>query len=194
MMIRLTVSSVERDLPEVSFMDSELERKLRRIQSFSQVFRRICQGALLVMFLLLLASIAGICIGKGGIIRAFDISIPLGTLGGYQRMVMAVVAVLAIAVPIKGLYHLERLFRNYTEGKIFTVASAGEIRQLGITALLWAAANLIWIAAAVALTERHLPHSFYFRMDSIAVGVTVIVISWLMEMAAAMREENELTI
>ncbi|QEE27051.1 DUF2975 domain-containing protein [Terriglobus albidus] len=175
-------------------MDSELERKLQRIRSFSQVFRRICQGALLVMFLLLLACIAGICIGRGGIVRAFDISIPLSTLSGYQRILMAVVAVLAIAVPIKGLYHLERLFRNYTEGKIFTVASAGEIRQLGITALLWAAANLIWIAAAVVLTERRLPHSFYFRMDSIAIGVTVIVISWLMEMAAAMREENELTI
>ncbi|WP_263416939.1 DUF2975 domain-containing protein [Terriglobus albidus] len=175
-------------------MRPELEKKLHRIQSFSQVLRRICQAALLVMFLLTLVCIAGICIGKGNIVRAFDISIPLGTLGAYQRILMALVAVLAIAVPIKGLYHLERLFRNYAEGKIFTVASASEIRQLGVTALLWAAANLVWIAAAFTLTERHLPHSFYFRMDSIAIGATVIVISWLMEMAAAMREENELTI
>jgi len=175
-------------------MRPELERKLHRIQSFSQVLRRICQGALLVMFLLLLACIAGICVGKGNIIRAFDLSVPLSTLSGYQRILMAVVAVFAISVPIKGLYHLERLLRNYTEGKIFTVASAGEIRQLGVTALLWAAANLVWVAAAFALTERHLPHSFYFRVDSIAIGVTVIAISWLMEMAAAMREENELTI
>lgn len=174
-------------------MRPELERKLHRIQSFSQVLRRICQGALLVMFLLSLACIAGICIG-GGIIRAFDISVPLHALGMNQRILMALVTLLGIAVPIKGLYHLERLFRNYAEGRIFTVASAGEIRQLGVTALLWAAANLVWIAAAFTLTERHLPHSFYFRMDSIAIGVTVIVISWLMEMAAAMREENELTI
>lgn len=175
-------------------MRPELERKLHRIRSYSQVLRRICQGALLVMFLLSLACIAGICIGKGGIIRAFDISIPLGALGVYQRVLMALITLFGIAVPIKGLYHLERLFRNYAEGKIFTVASAGEIRQLGVTALLWAAANFVWVAAAFALTERHLPHSFYFRMDSIAIGVTVIVISWLMEMAAAMREENELTI
>lgn len=179
---------------EVLCMRPELERKLHRIRSFSQVLRRICQGALLVMSLLLLACIAGICIGKGGNIRAFDVSVPLGTLSVSQRIFMALIAVLGIAVPIKGLYHLERLFRNYAEGKIFTVASAGEIQQLGVTALLWAAASLIWAAAAFAITERHLPHSFYFRMDCIAIGATVIVISWLMEMAAAMREENELTI
>ncbi len=32
------------------------------------------------------------------------------------------------------------------------------------------------------------------RPDALVVGLVVIVISWFMEMAAEMREENELTV
>lgn len=174
-------------------MRPELERKLEKIQRFSRILRRICQAMFALMSLLLVICVVAVLAG-GGTISFFDISLPLRSFAFHQRIVLAPIILLLIAVPLKGLYHLQRLFGEYARGEIFTMESAGQIRQLGVTALLWPAANLLWIAVALALAHRHLPHSFYLRSDSIVIGITVIVISWLMEMAAEIRQENELTI
>ena len=99
---------------------------------------------------------------------------------------------LVLAVGLKGFYHLYRLLGNYGRGDIFTTESAGQIRQLGITVLLWYGANILWAVTAAAVEPS--PFSIQFRSESLVTGPIIIVISWFMEMAAEMREENELTI
>lgn len=175
-------------------MCPEAEKKLKKIKQSSRVLRRVCQGLLVITVLVGVIAVAASLIGRGGVVSAFDISIPLGALTVYQRLILATILAFAVGVLLKGLYHLNRLFGNYASGDLFTTENAGMIRQLGITALLWAGANVIWIAVTPVLMGTQSPHSFHFHNDSIAIGLVVIVISWLMEMAAALREENELTI
>lgn len=175
-------------------MRPELETKLGKIRRFSQILRRLCRTMLVVFSVLLVASVVAIFMGGNSTITAYDISFPLHSLGLQQRTLLAIAAAFGIGVGLKGLYHLERLFGDFARGEIFTINSATQIRQLGVTAVLWAVANLVWVAMAHAFESQHLPHAFYFHADSIAIGVTVIVVSWFMEMAAEMREENELTI
>lgn len=174
-------------------MRPELEKKLEKIQRFSRTLRRICRAMFVVMSLLLVICIVAVLIG-GGTITVFDISLPMRSFAFHQRILLAPILLFLFAVPLKGLYHLQRLFAGYARGEIFTIESVGQIRQFGVAILLWPVANLVWIAVALALAHRHFPHSFYFRADSIAIGIAVIVISWIMEMAAEIRQENELTI
>ena len=142
-----------------------------------------------VLVAVVVASLAG-----AGTAAAFNIAIPLNPLTFPQRLIAAAIAAFASGVLLKGLYHLQRLFGSYARGEIFTIENAGQIRQLGITALLWAVANILWIVTAALLLGEHSPHSFPFRADSIVTGLIVIALSWFMKMAAELREENDLTI
>lgn len=175
-------------------MRPEFEKRLEKIKRLSLRFQRVCQGLFIVLVLLLVICVVGILVGGDSSVTVFELSIPLHSLLFCQRIILSLIGALGIAVPLKGLYHLDRLFGGFSRGAIFTTQSASQIRQLGVTALLWAAVNLIWIAVAFAFAGGHLPHAIYYRGDSIAMGVIVIVVSWFMEMAAELQEENELTI
>ena len=174
-------------------MKPETERKLQRIKRISNILRGICKGLLAVLICVFLVSMIVIFIGRGTL-SILDDFVPLDPLALPSRLVLAGIVALAMAINFKGLYHLHRLFGNYGRGDIFTTESAAQIRQLGITVLLWAAVTFLWTCIAAAVTQSHLPNSFQFHSDSLFTGPVIIVISWFMEMAAEMREENELTV
>jgi DUF2975 family protein len=177
-------------------MKPETEKKLKKIKRISNILRAICKVLFVIVICGFLVSLVAILVGRGGTLTFFDNSIPiqLAPLTGPARLLVIVVVALIMAVFFKSLYHLHRLFGNYGRGDIFTIDSAGQIRQLGITALLSAAANFLWGFTALALTQAHLPHEFQFHADGLFIGPVVIAISWFMEMAAEVREENELTV
>ncbi|RSL18266.1 DUF2975 family protein [Edaphobacter aggregans] len=175
-------------------MRAEAEKRLKKIKQFSRVLRRVCQGLMVLMALVFLISVVASLVGRGVTVRAFNVAVPLSSLSFPQRLVIVTLLALAIGVLLKGLYHLQRLFGNYASGDIFTTETVGQIRQLGITALLWAGANVAWVAVTHTLMRAPSPRSFQLHLDSVAIGLIVIVISWFMEMAAEMHEENELTI
>lgn len=177
-------------------MKPETEKKLKKIKRISNVLRTICKVLLAIMICGFLASMVAILIGQEGTLTVFDNSIPiqLAPLTVPARLLVIVMVALVMAVFFKCIYHLHRLFGNYGRGEIFTTDSAGQIRQLGITALLSAGVNFLWGFTAMALTQTHLPRDFQFHADGLFLGPVIIAISWFMEMAAEMREENELTV
>lgn len=174
-------------------MRPEAEKKKKRIMQFSQVFRKFCQGFLALAALGFLASIVASLAGRGTIL-AFDTAVPLSLLALPQRLIMLAIIGLAMGALLKGLYNLQRLFGSYAHGEVFTRDAVSDIRQLGIAALLWAAANVIWTASVPSLLVSQPIHVYEFHPDSLVIGIVVIGVSWFMEMAVEMREENELTI
>jgi len=172
-------------------MKPETEKRLKKIQRVSTILRVICKAGFAVVSCVFLAAIVVILIGRGTVSFADD-SVPLAPLFGSGRALLAVATALLLAVGLKGVYHLHRLFGNYGRGDIFTGESAGQIRQLGITVLLWYGANILWAVTTAAFEPA--PFSIQFRSDSLVTGPIIIVISWFMGMAAEIREENELTI
>ena len=177
-------------------MKPETEKKLKKIKRISNILRTICKVLLAIVICGFLVSLVAIFAGDEGTLTVFDNSIPLqlAPLTVPARLLVVVMVALIMAVFFKSLYHLHRLFGNYGRGDIFTTDSAGQIRQLGITALLSAGVNFLWGFTAMALTQAHLPHEFQFHADGLFIGPAIIAISWFMEMAAEMREENELTV
>jgi hypothetical protein len=165
-----------------------------RIKRASGMLRIICRALLGLTALLFLISVAGVLIGRGVTINFSEILIPVEPLSMPARLVLIAVLTLSIGVLFKGLYHLERLFSDYARGEIFTTQTAAQIRQLGITAILWGVVSIIWAIAALGLVHMSQPMSFHLHLDSIFIGIVIIVISWFMAAAAEMREENELTI
>jgi hypothetical protein len=177
-------------------MKPETEKKLKKIKRISNILRAICKVLFAIVVCGFLVSLAAIFTGRGATLTFFDNAIPiqLASLTNPVRILLVVMVTLIMAVFFKTLYHLHRLFGNYGRGDIFTTDSAVQIRELGITALLGAGVNFLWCFTAMALTQAHLPHEFHFHADGLFIGPAVIAVSWFMEMAAEMREENELTV
>jgi hypothetical protein len=65
---------------------------------------------------------------------------------------------------------------------------------LGITAILWACVNIIRAVALANITNTPLSMPYQLRLDSVVIGVVIILVSWFMAAAAELREENDLTI
>jgi uncharacterized membrane protein YeiB len=201
-------------------MRPETEKKLKKIKRISKFLRAICKVLLALVTCGFLVAMVAILGGQGtltfddshtlqmhdllhahaggGTLTSSDdsahVPIRLASLMAPARLLLAVSVALMMAVNFKVLYHLHRLFSNYGRGEIFTTESVSQIRQLGITALLWAGVTFLWCFTSIALTQSHFPSSVQVHSDSLAIGAVIIVISWFMEMAAEMCEENELTV
>jgi hypothetical protein len=109
-----------------------------------------------------------------------------------HRLIVGAVTALAFAALLKCVYHLHRLFGDYSHGEIFTRASVGQLRQFGIACLLWGVMNFLW-GLSLALSA-HPQRTFQGHAGSFVLGAILIVIAWFMDMAVDLREENELTI
>jgi hypothetical protein len=172
-------------------MKPETEKRLTKIKRMSNVLRVICKVGMVIATCVFIGAMAIILLGQGSI-NFYDNYVRLAPLSVSARLLLAIVTSLSMAVVVKGFYHLNRLLDNYGRGDIFTTESAGHIRQLGITTVLWYLSNLLWAFTAVATAQTRI--SLQFHSDCLITGPIIIIISWFMEMAAEMREENELTI
>lgn len=188
-------------------MRPETQKKLEKIRRIGKVFSGVWWGLTVLTVLLLFVAVIRIAGGRGvgisglsmtitsnPVASAFGIEIPLAALATAQRVILALVVALALAVQLKALMHLRRLFESYSRGNVFTVEAAHEIRQLGITGILWIVPNILWVAACFFLARERMPTSIHLELGAVALGLIVTFISWFMDAAAELREENELTI
>jgi hypothetical protein len=172
----------------------QTEKNLEKITRVSRVLQMLCKALLALTVLLFVAATTAILAGGSVTINFFEVFIPVAPLSLSARLMLIGILALSMGVMFKGLYHLNKLFSSYARGEIFTTQTARQIRQLGITAILWAGVGIMWAVAAVCFDPTRHAISFQLHLDSIFMGVVIIVISWFMDAAAEMREENDLTI
>lgn len=188
-------------------MRPETERKLARIRKVGKVLGGVWKGLIAITALLLVLAVIRIVTGRGvGIgglgmsvssdstVSAFGLAIPLGALALIQRVILALLIALVFAVEIKALVHLHRLFESYSQGRVFTIEAAHEIRQLGITAILWVVPNIFWVIACFAFARAQMPNPIHLELGAVGLGLVVIFVSWFMDAAAELREDSELTV
>jgi hypothetical protein len=172
-------------------MQTAIQIKLQKIKKVSIVFRMICTGLMVTISLLGLACVTCAAFGIGGI-NDGDIFVQTAGLPLGHRLLLGVVTALTFAVLFKCVYHLYRLFGDYSRGEIFTRESVSQLRQFGVACLLWGVMNFLW-KVSLALSV-HPVKPFHGHFDSFGFGAILIAISWFMDMAVDLREENELTI
>jgi hypothetical protein len=184
---------VYRDVPMNTTMTPQLETKLRRVERASVLLRGICTALLAVVAILAIVAAVNAVTGRLTRVSFNGQSIALADLTSRARIVVTVVALLTGAVIAKALLNLRRLLDNYSRREVFTADSAGQIRQFGISCILWGAIKTLW-AFLPMMVLADPPASAGVTVDAVVIGMVIVAISWFAEMATTLREENDLTI
>jgi|GEM_PF-1879081 uncharacterized membrane protein len=167
--------------------------KLERIQRISVLLHAACTGLLVFVGIVVGVALIAMFAGRVTSINNGSDSFAIADLTMRSRLILIGVCVCTAAVLVKTLYHLRRLLDNYSRRQIFTANSAREIRQFGISCILWGMVKIIWAFLPMILLKAA-PHSFALTLDSVVIGFIIIGISWFAEMATELSEENDLTI
>ncbi len=182
-------------------MSPETAEKLEKVKRYSTSLRRVfgfalaVVGAAMVVYLIMLVVTPG----------RFDAPIDLigieyagNPLEGTVGILAHVGTLLGLAVLLKFLLHLQKLFGLYAEGKIFTAEDVRQIRQIGITLLLFSALWLLGaIEALVVVPSAETAAHISVRsapVGQLILGTIVIVASWIMDVGREMREEQDLVV
>ncbi len=152
------------------------------------------QGVLIVLIALqFLAYTFMLLVARDGAIQWFNVSYSIAGWPMRSRVELLALCALTSALMARGVYCLYRLFGNYSRGEVFTRESVGELRQLGITGLLWGGVNALWTFLP-RVFDAHGPRSYALNTDFLTISSILLIVAWFMEMAVEIREENELTI
>jgi hypothetical protein len=181
------------DVSQTPSMNQTTETKLARIQRTSVLLRAICTALLVPVGIAAIGAIVVVAAGRATHVTFFSTSLELADLGIPQRLLLIVGLLATFAVALKGLQHLRHLLGNYGRREIFTVDSAQQIRQFGITCILWGLIKAVWVVLPF-FVAKHPPGLTTLSLDTVFIGAVIVGMSWFAEMAAALREENDLTI
>jgi hypothetical protein len=181
-------------------MDPRVEARLERVKRTSRGARRACY---LLMVLVGLGALVGVAAALtipesltcdiGGVRQPCS-DLPQGAVALTTFALLGGLVLIGLA-----LHRLGRLFHNYSNGEIFTRGSAREIRLLGYLAAAYALFKLAMFVATLAVFAgaegdwvRNL--RFELPLGAIVIASLVLLLSWVMDVGAEIREENELTV
>jgi hypothetical protein len=174
-------------------MQPEMEIKLKKIKTASSILWQ-CSGLALALLPILIVVVDAVILAGGYTdIDILDVTHPVAAAPLASRVALVIVLDLWLGVAMKRIYHLFKLFGNYSCGDVFTRPSARHIRQIGVAGLLRSAMSILTLLVPVSLLA-HSPHAVKIAFLAALDGVVVIAISWIMEMAAELQEETELTV
>ena len=179
-------------------MQPEIEARLTQVKKISGFLRIMCVLYILVCVRMLWIVARGPIFHHGpywGIGTAWytysGVEFKVYSLLTRERVIAAVAFFLYCGTAILCGVELFRLLGFYSRGEIFTSSSARQMRRWGLACVGWSIVKL-----GYALLPLVLPNSRFRATDisTILVGLMIVAISWFMEMAAQIREENELTV
>ena len=184
-------------------MNPRTEARLEKVKRTSRSARRTCFW-LMVFVLLAAATMALSTVGLPEsltcrINEANDFRRPCSDLP-WQVVAFAYANLIgSVALVLAGLHRFARLFGNYARGEIFTRASVRELRWVSYLAVAYVVFQGLLFAAVLAMaadgaieSARSLPVTF--GLGPILFAGFFVMLSWVMDVGAEIREENELTV
>jgi hypothetical protein len=174
-------------------MNSSSEMKLQKIQRGSALFRTACTALFVPVVVIAIAASVDVVAGLTAHIDYHGQTFIPAQMDLPARLILLAVVLATAAVMLKALYHLRCLAGNYARRQIFTTDSARQIRQFGISCILWGLLKMLWVFLPLMTSGARSP-VYGVSTDSILIGAVIVGLSWFAEMAAALREENDLTI
>ncbi len=123
-------------------------------------------------------------------------------LPGMAKVWGFVVSMVPGAVLMYILVQLSRLFRHYEQGHFFTRANVAIFHRLGWSVLAWAAGDFLHITGLGIVLTLHRPAGQRLLVVNITsdqvlvvlIGLVVLTISWVMDEARKIEEEQALII
>jgi hypothetical protein len=188
-------------------MDPRVEARLEQVKRTSRGARRACFWMMaLVSLAAAVTVLARLTLPEGQgpagwawTCEADGLRGPCSELTPQVMTVFLVALLGGVALTLTALYRLARLFGNYSRGEIFTRGSVGEIRWIGYVLAAGAVFQLLLFVAVLTLRadgggEWPIELRFDLPIVPVLVASLVMLFSWVMDVGAEMREENELTV
>jgi hypothetical protein len=201
-------------------MRPENEVRLRKIRRISGILRAICKVFFVPPVVLTLLALSALVIDRGVGFGLDNYTFMVQALSIRSRFVVGAYFTLRWGAMFLCVYRLHRLLGNYSRGEIFSRDSGRQIRQWGIACVLWGAMKFLWVFVPGAVLPHPLPIAVKGHIavmsrevkvqsgdmfvngmpvqahggDLMLNGLIIIGISWFMEMAVEIREENDLTV
>ena len=180
-------------------MRLENEARLKRLKKISGFLRVLCALYVLGCVLTLWQIARGLIFTHGpwwGIGTAWytysGVEFKVYSLTTRERVVAAASFVLYWGMAILCGLQLFHLLGFYSRGEIFTRPAAGQIRRWGVTSVAWGIYKLGYFFVPLLIANSRRTGGISLSM--IIYGLIIVVISWFMDIAAEMQEENELTV
>ncbi len=180
-------------------MQPENEARLTKIKKISGFLRVLCVLYILLCVHMLWVIATGPIFthgpywGVGTVLYTYNgVEFKAYSLVTRDRVIAGVFFALYWGIAILCGVQLFRLLGFYSHGDIFTRKSAGQIRGwgFGCVALGIVKVGYAMMPFLVANSRRTQDIDYSVLVN----GLIIVAISWFMEMAAEMREENELTV
>ena len=181
-------------------MNPRIEERLEKVKRTSRAARRVCFFLMILVALMALVTAAAtvsmperLTCSLNGVRQACS------NLSPQAVAFFIVVLVVGVALTLTALYRLARLFQHYARGEIFTRASVREIRVLGYLAVAYTVFQFVSFIATLSLVaggavEGPLQTHAELPIGTAILAAFILLLSWIMDVGAEMREENELTV
>jgi Protein of unknown function (DUF2975) len=181
-------------------MNPRVEARLEQVKRTSRSARRACFWLMvLIPLMAIVMALSTVGLPESLTCDVDGMRRPCSDLPP-QVLAFAYVALLGVvALVLAVLHRFARLFGNYARGEIFTRASVRELRLVGYLAVAYAVFQGVLFIAALALAAGGAVESpASLRADlpfgPILVAGCILLLSWVMDVGAELREENELTV
>ena len=118
------------------------------------------------------------------------------------RFIGLLASFLPLSARIYGIVNLRRIFALYRKNIIFSYAHVECFRKSGVALILWMVAGMVYKSiSGVLLTLGNPPGQRVLKVEfssadftALVIGLLILVISWVMEEARKLEEEQALTI
>ncbi|HUD21966.1 MAG TPA: DUF2975 domain-containing protein [Acidobacteriaceae bacterium] len=177
-------------------MRAENEARQRKVERISGGLRMVCKVVLAFWGVVAALMLWTFLVGRGPEFTGYNhVSFYTGELTVGGRLIVGGLCLATVGVAIKAVWHLHQLLGDCSRGEIFTQDAARQIRQWGIACMLWGGVKFAWVMLPRVASGVHLQRGQgEFGVGLMVNGLIIVAISWFMEMAAEMREEQELIV
>jgi hypothetical protein len=192
-------------------MSPESQEKLEKVMKYSASLRQLCRLLSVVLAMAGFVSLIMILTINDSqqVTRSIDFNgvIYAGAeITVLVRIVISFGLLLAVAIALKVLYHLARLFGHYANGEIFTSDSVKQIRETGkalfyvLFAWLYALiANFLLGTNAASISGTEVETATWeLRLSGpftlVIAGTIIVMVSWIMDVGRELREDQDLTV
>ena len=181
-------------------MNPRTEARLEKVKRTSRSARRVCFLLMVLVGLVAAITAAVALTGPAQMTCVFNgLRQPCSEMSSQALAFGFVALVGGVGLLLAALHRLARLFENYARGEIFTRASVRELRLLGYVAVAYAIFQFILFVGGLALVAGAAAASptdlrIDFPIAPAVIASFILLLSWVMDVGAEIREENELTV
>ncbi len=128
----------------------------------------------------------------------YNLSPNIPPLSAWQDITMASIVVLNLLPSLFVVWQLRKMFQRFANGEVFTAAATRHLFNAAKGLVAWGIVNIFATTAAVLVLTANAPEGEHMlvigisstEVSSIFTGVVFAVMSWVMQEAARLSEEN----